>query len=96
MGKKGFLAIITVGMVSLLTGCLANLAVDTTTPRMMQEELKSVLGNPAVIVLDVRLESEWKMTKWKIKGAVRVDPEKDIDSWVGKYSKEKTLVFYCS
>ena len=96
MGKKRFWVIITAGVLSLLGGCLAGLRVDTATPRMTREELKSLLGSPSVIVVDVRLEDEWKVSRWKIKGAVREDPEKDINSWVGKYPKDKTLVFYCS
>jgi hypothetical protein len=31
----------------------------------------------------------------KIKGAVREEPDK-IDSWMGKYGNDKTLVFYCA
>ncbi len=96
MEKKRFWVIITAGVLSLLGGCLAGLPVDTTTPRMAREELKSLLGSPSVIVVDVRLEDEWKVSRWKIKGAVREDPEKDINSWAGKYPKDKILVFYCS
>ena len=96
MGEKGLWLVIVAALVSLLFGCLPSVPVDTTTPRMTKEELKSALGNPAVVVVDVRLEDEWKMSRWKIKGAVREDLEKDIDSWAGKYSKDRTLVFYCS
>ena len=97
MGKNRVWMIIAAAeMLFLLGGCVASLPVDTTTPRMTVEELKSLLGNPSVIVVDVRLEDEWKISMWKIKGAVREDPEKNIDSWVGKYPKDKTLVFYCS
>ena len=61
-----------------------------------KEELKPLLDNPEVIVLDVRLLDEWKRGDLKIKGAVREDPEKDYRTWASKYSKDKTLVFYCS
>jgi rhodanese-related sulfurtransferase len=54
------------------------------------------LGNPDVIIIDVRVEDEWKEAKWKIQGAVREDSEKDINTWANKYPKDKTLVFYCS
>lgn len=94
MREKGLWMVFVLALISLVAGCVPSVPVDTTTPRMTKEELKSALGNPAVIVVDVRLESEWKITRWKIKGAVREDPEKDIDSWAGKYAKDKTLVFY--
>ena len=61
---------------------------------MSKEELKSLLDNPDVITIDVRVDEGWKESKWKIKGAVREDPEKDISTWADKYSKDKTLVFY--
>jgi len=69
---------------------------DTKTPRITKEELKSILGQPDFVVVDVRVAEEWKKSEWKIKGAVREDPEKDIKTWADKYPKDKALVFYCS
>ena len=80
----------------VLTGCLQNVALDTKVPRMTKEELKSLLDNPDVFVLDVRIVGEWKRGALKIQGAVREDPEKDYKTWASKYPKDKTLVFYCS
>jgi len=80
----------------VLAGCVQNLAPDAKIPRMIKEELKSLLDNPEVAILDVRIADEWKKTNLKIKGAVREDPEKDYRSWASKYPKDKTLVFYCS
>jgi rhodanese-related sulfurtransferase len=83
-----------VGLLSLvLWGCFQNVALDTKTPRMTKEELKSMLNHPDLIIIDVRLEDEWKKARWKIAGAVREDPEK-LSSWVDRYPKDKTLVFY--
>ena len=80
----------------VLAGCLQNVALDTKVPRMRKEELKSLLGNPEAIILDVRIAGEWKRTDLKIQGAIREDPERDYRSWASKYPKDKTLVFYCS
>ncbi len=80
----------------VLTGCLQNLAQEAKVPRMTKEDLLPLLGNPDVIVLDVRLPAEWKRDALKIRGAVREDPEKDYKTWASKYPKDKTLVFYCS
>jgi hypothetical protein len=93
---KHFWAIIAFLVTFVLTGCLQNLALDAKVPRMTKEELKSLLGNPDVIVLDVRIAGEWKRDALKIQGAVREDPEKDYKTWASKYPKDKTLVFYCS
>ena len=80
----------------LSAGCFQNVALDQKTPLMTKEELRSKLGQPDVIIVDVRLEDEWKKSPVKIQGAVREDPEKNIKTWADTYPKDKTLVFYCS
>ena len=66
-------------------------------PRMTKEELKAslLLGNPDLLILDVRTARQWEESKEKIQGAVREDPEK-VNTWSDKYPKNKTLVLYCS
>jgi rhodanese-related sulfurtransferase len=60
-----------------------------------KEDLKKMLDDPAVAVIDVRVERAWKSADTKIKGAAWEDPT-DVGAWAKKYSKEKTLVLYCS
>ena len=72
------------------TECLA-----AEAPRMEKEQLKAQLGNPDVVVLDVRAFTDWVMTKEKIKSAVRENP-RDAEDWGGKYPKDKTIVLYCA
>ncbi len=64
-------------------------------PRMTKEELRSLLGNPDVVVLDVRVGPEWRESREKIQGAIREEP-RQVDKWADKYPKSKTLVLYCS
>jgi len=66
-----------------------------TVPRMTKEDLKPQLGNPDFILIDVRSMGDWQKDTLMIKGAVREDPV-DVGSWMDKYPKEKTFVFYCS
>ena len=63
--------------------------------RITKEELKAMMDNPKVVIVDVRTNPEWNTGKVKIKGAVREDPTK-VQSWIEKYSPDKTFVFYCS
>ncbi len=65
--------------------------------RMTREELKAslLLGNPDLLILDVRTAGQWEGSKEKIQGAIREDPE-NVKSWADKYAKNKTLVLYCS
>ncbi len=62
---------------------------------MSKEELRSLLGNPDLIVIDVRQEGDWDKSDSKIKGAVREIPD-EADFRMEKYPKDRTLVFYCS
>jgi hypothetical protein len=91
---------ITVLAIVMFTGVFEGMsfhafADSSDIPRMTKEELKPLLGNPDVAVIDVRLGGDWAESDLKIKGAVRENP-RDIDSWADKYSKNQTLVFYCA
>lgn len=80
----------------LLTVCFFTTALRAgDAPRMTKEQLKAELGNPDVVVIDVRVPQAWSAAKDKIKGAVREDPTM-MDSWIRKYPKDKTYVFYCN
>jgi hypothetical protein len=63
--------------------------------KVSKEELKAELEKPGVTVLDVRAVSDWESATVKIKGAVREDPTK-VETWTGKYPKDKRLVLYCA
>ncbi len=68
--------------------CAASSVLSEDVPRMSKEELKNLLGNPDVIVIDVRQESDWERSDSKIKGAVRETPD-EAEFWMKKYAKDK-------
>ena len=86
---------ITLIMVFFLLVFGTTLAAAKDVPRMTVDELKALLGNPDVVIIDVRIDGDWNGSTEKIMGAVREDP-RDVKSWAKKYSKEKTLVLYCA
>ena len=59
-------------------------------PRINKEEVRKMLGNPDVIIVDIR-----KAADRKIKGAVREEPGR-LFSQTHKYPKNKTLILYCA
>ena len=63
--------------------------------RISKEELRGMLGDPSLVLVDVRTEGDWNSSEFKIKGALREDPAR-VASWMDKYGKDKTLVFYCA
>ena len=79
--------------VFMVLGIWVVTAVALEIPKISKEELKSMLGNPEVVVIDVRTLWDRKMSLKQIKGAVREDPG-NVKSWAKKYSKEKTIVLY--
>jgi rhodanese-related sulfurtransferase len=68
-------------------------AADVST--VSKEELQSMLGNPEVIIVDVRSDGDWTASDVRIKGALREEP-RAVKTWIDKYPKEKTLIFYCA
>ncbi len=86
---------IVIGTVLILTGLLSSIAFSQEPSRISKEELKAMLGDPNVIIIDVRIDDEWKASDKKIQGAAWKNPEQ-IRSWLTQYPKDKTLVFYCS
>jgi len=91
---KKRLLIITLVIFSVV-GILTTFAKSADVPRMTKDELKAILGNPDLVIIDVRAKKDWTDGDSKIKGAIREDPE-SVKSWAEKYSKDKTIVLYCA
>lgn len=86
--------------VLLVMGLMAGIAAPAAAgaadaPRMTMETLKGMLGDPNLVIVDVRQGRDWDASEFKIKGAVRNDPAK-FDSWKDTYPKDKTIVLYCA
>ena len=93
MKRKSFVPIVLLLFVTLAS-VASIMAADI--PRICtKEELKAMIDNPNVVIVDVRTNAGWSESKLKIKGALREDPTK-VKSWIEKYPLDKTFVFYCS
>jgi hypothetical protein len=92
---RAFIAFLSVAVVgAVLLGGLACAQQDV--PKITKEELQPQLGNnPDIVIIDVRSQGDWEGDNLMIKGAIREDPM-NVPSWMNKYPKEKTLVFYCA
>jgi hypothetical protein len=64
-------------------------------PRIAKEEVKALLNDPNVAILDGRIRADWKKSDTKIKGAVRIDPL-DVGAWAGNYPRDKKIIVYCA
>jgi rhodanese-related sulfurtransferase len=81
------------GLALLMAFSFPSLAADV--PRITKEELKGMLGKENVVIIDVRSDLDLEKSNQKIQGAMIEDVGK-VETWIGKYPKDKTLVFYCS
>ncbi len=90
---KRYILSVLLFMISLVVTHAVPLAAAAEAPRISKEELRAMMGDPDLIIIDVRMEKEWKKSDKKIKGAVWEDSE-EIEKWAGKYPKDKTIVFY--
>jgi predicted sulfurtransferase len=90
---KGKLIILVLGLA--IVGMFTQIAVAEEVPRMTKEELKTMLDDSDVIILDVRASRDWKGSGRKMKGSIRENPKR-FESWAHKYSKDKTVVLYCA
>jgi predicted sulfurtransferase len=96
MNKGKVRAILAVAGVLIFLSVLAYGTSVAQVPRVTKDELKSMLDNPDVIIVDVRTSKDWDESRLRIQGAVREDPQKETKSWAKKYSKNKTIVLYCT
>lgn len=91
MRKKLIILGVSLAVMSLFIHlCLAK-----DVPRITKEELKAMLGDPNLVILDVRASRDWNRTDRRIKGAVRKNPRL-FESWADEYANDKTLVLYCA
>ena len=83
----------------LLTFALVLTVVGTApagnVPLMTTDELKAMLDDPELVILDVRRGKDWKSSEFKIQGATYVKPEA-YDEWANTYPKSKKFVLYCA
>ena len=94
--KRSYVPTIFVVALSLFSvGALTAPTLAAEVPRMTADELKAKLGDPDVIIVDVRRGKDWDASELKIKGAVRADPDQ-VDAWIANQSKDKIYVFYCA
>lgn len=60
-------------------------------PRIAKDQLKSLMSDPNLTIIDVRRQKE----KRKIQNAILEEADQ-VASWMGRYPKDKKLVLYCA
>lgn len=86
-----------IGMTAALLLAVGLTSVTYAEPSnvVTKEALLKVLDNPDVVVLDVRRGRDWKSSEFKIKGAVRANPQ-EFNAWISQHAPDKRFVTYCA
>ncbi len=92
MGKR--VMVVFLSIFTVMVAC-QTLTVAKEVPVMTKDQLKSMLGNPDLTIIDVRYGLDWTESDMKIQGAVREDPV-NVKSWADKYPKDRIIVLYCA
>jgi hypothetical protein len=88
MKKRGKLAIWTLAFALAMAGIYTRTAIAVgEVPRVTKEEVKELLANPDVVIIDVRSGKDCKASEITINGAVREDPMQS-KSWIHKYPQD--------
>jgi rhodanese-related sulfurtransferase len=66
-----------------------------SVPLITKEELKPIISNDNIVVIDVRGGRDWSSSEFKIVGAAHGDPKK-VSAWKDNISKNKKVVLYCA
>jgi rhodanese-related sulfurtransferase len=64
-------------------------------PRIDPAALKAMLGDPQLLIVDVRSAKDWAGSDQKVQGALRQDPDK-VAAWAPTLPKDKKIVLYCA
>ena len=89
----GVIGIIIAPLVVIASFVSVASAASIEVPRISVEQTKQMLGNPEVVIIDVRTAKTWWRSRTKILNAVR-EEFGSLKQWAGKYPKDKTLIFY--
>jgi len=94
MTKRGRLMLMAFIVVGIAMITIFAMSKDIPMVTMLSiDELRGMLDNPDLTLIDVRYDKDWEGSDMKIKGAVRED-YRDVKSWGDKYPKNKLLVLY--
>lgn len=88
------------GLVICLAACAATYSdfqVDESddVPRISIHQLKSMLDNNDIVVLDTRPNQQWEASSEKIPGATH-HSSFDAGKWSRQYNQNATIVLYCA
>lgn len=68
---------------------------DKDVPGISIQQVKKMLYDSNVIIIDVRRPRNWWRSTKKILTSVRENPS-EVNQWAPHYPRDKSLIFYCA
>ncbi|MEN8143071.1 MAG: rhodanese-like domain-containing protein [Thermodesulfobacteriota bacterium] len=96
MKKLAYITILAILMI--LPGCSSMVRVKHSlqgVSKISIQELKMLLDDKDVTILDARDVPDWQKSNAKIPSAIRANPD-NLTAWVDKYDKERRTIVYCA
>jgi hypothetical protein len=87
--------LVSFGLALVAMAVMATAAFTAEVQRMGVDRLNELLGNPDLVIFDVRTGRDWADSGHKIKGALRMVPF-DAQTWAKGLDKSQTYVLYCA
>ncbi len=94
MRNKSLIGITAILVAGLLLAPFS-MAIGKGVSLINKEELKPILNDEDLVIIDIRSGRDWRSSEFKITGAVHGDPKRFSD-WQKNFSKDRTLVLYCA
>jgi rhodanese-related sulfurtransferase len=94
MMKKKLLAVLMLIFLAIALSPKSALSADV--PMMIKDELKAMLGDPDLVIFDVRHGRDFFSSDLKIQGAIRPLVREHIYEAIVTYPKRTTFVIYCA
>mgnify|MGYP006278084837 len=79
-------------LILMATLCWQSVWADDV-PRISVEELRTMLDQNDLVIIDVRPKAQWDNSEFKLPGAVNENPFK-AGTWGQFYHKDMTIVLY--
>ncbi len=95
MRNKSLIGLTAILVAGLFLLAPFSMAIGKSVSLITKEELKPILTDEDLVIIDVRSGRDWRSSEFKIPGAVHGNPKKFAD-WEKNFSKDQTLVIYCA
>ena len=95
MTRPNPLHVVFLCLASLCLMCSPAWSAASDIPRISKEQLKTMLDDPRLIIIDTRVKQQWDKSEYKLPKAMHQSPW-EADEWAKDFPRDRTVVSYCA